>query len=72
MRKCGIVCFPLLVTTVFCFTNRFHLCSLGKEQMYTPTTQVYSGELVALDLFVKRPDIVHDIMGKSVSRFALL
>ena len=70
MRKCGIVWFPLLVTTVFCVTNRFHLCSLGKEQLYTPL--VYSGELVALDLFVKRPDIVHDIMGKSVSRFPLL
>ena len=36
VRKCGIVWFPSLVTTVFCVTDRFHLCSLGKELLYTP------------------------------------
>ena len=58
------LCFVLLLGSIF--------VHWGKSRCTAPNQLVYSGELVALDLFVKRPDIVHDIIGKSVSRFALV
>ena len=58
------LCFVLLTGTTFIRWGR-SICT-DRNKL------VYRGELVALDLFVKRPHIVHDIMGKSVSRFVLL
>ena len=58
------LCFVLLTGTTFIRWGNSYCTAANKL--------VYRGELVALDLFVKRPDIVHDIMGKSVARFVLL
>ena len=56
LRLCFEISFGFLTGSTF--------VHWGKSRCTPPTTLVYSGELVALDLFVKRPGIVHDIMGK--------